>query len=165
MVKQTVMTSVYGVTRRGARDQVQRRIAEKIEDGKMLALVEPSLGESREQNNLQFKAAAYVANLALDSIGTVFREAQSIMDWLAEMAAKIAEQQEPVQWMTPIGFPVIQPYRRNNTKHVKTCMQGVIMANNAATLPGRQKASEDSVSSQFCPFTRCHTYADDCQDL
>ena len=92
MVKQTVMTSVYGVTRRGARDQVQRRIAEKIEDGKMLALVESSLGEKQEQNNLQFKAAAYVANLALDSIGTVFREAQSIMDWLAEMANK-AEQQ------------------------------------------------------------------------
>ena len=133
-VKQTVMTSVYGVTRRGARDQVRRRIADKVETGQLTELVEMARGDYVRQKELQSKAADYVASLTLDSIGTVFKEAQSIMDWLAAIASVIAEEGEPVQWMTPIGFPVIQPYRKHNRRSLKTCMQNVLVAATSGSL-------------------------------
>ena len=149
MVKQTVMTSVYGVTRRGARDQVQRRIVDKIDEGLLSGIVEP-VGENQSKGqNLQFKAADYVASLTLDSIGTVFNEAQSIMDWLSNMAAEIGNQEECVQWMTPIGFPVIQPYRKLHSKHARTCMQGVVLVQNSLSLPVDKKRQRTAFPPNF----------------
>jgi DNA-directed RNA polymerase len=149
MVKQTVMTSVYGVTRRGARDQVQRRIVDKIDAGLMTEIVEPVGDKHNPSENLQFKAADYVAALTLDSIGTVFNEAQSIMDWLAAMAAEIGNQGEAVQWMTPIGFPVIQPYRKYTSKQMQTCMQHVVLAHDSASFPVDKKRQKTAFPPNF----------------
>ncbi|KVH92612.1 hypothetical protein Ccrd_005344 [Cynara cardunculus var. scolymus] len=71
LVKQTVMTSVYGVTYIGARDQIKKRLQER-------------------------------SNIADD--------------------AELFEN-EPVRWTTPLGLPVVQPYRMYGRHLVSTSLQ------------------------------------------
>ncbi|KVI05303.1 DNA-directed RNA polymerase, helix hairpin domain-containing protein [Cynara cardunculus var. scolymus] len=97
LVKQTVMTSVYGVTYIGARDQIKRRLKERcaIEDDAEL-----------------FAAACYAAKTTLTALGEMFEAARSIMSWLGDCAKVVAMKNHAVQWTTPLGLPVVQPYRK-----------------------------------------------------
>nr|ABD96891.1 hypothetical protein [Tarenaya spinosa] len=97
LVKQTVMTSVYGVTYIGARDQIKRRLKERsifTDDTEL------------------FGAACYAAKVTLTALGEMFQAARDIMSWLGECAKIIASQNQPVRWTTPLGLPVVQPYRK-----------------------------------------------------
>ena len=42
----------------------------------------------------------------------MFGSAKHIMTWLAECAKAIAKEGHPVMWNTPLGLPVVQPYRK-----------------------------------------------------
>ena len=66
IVKQTVMTSVYGVTFIGAKDQIQRQV-------KDYQLVE-------EED--YFLASKFLATLTLDAIKDLFSGAHAIKKWL-----------------------------------------------------------------------------------
>ncbi|PWA46787.1 DNA-directed RNA polymerase, phage-type [Artemisia annua] len=108
LVKQTVMTSVYGVTYIGARDQIKRRLKERcaIEDDAEL-----------------FAASCYAAKTTLTALGEMFEAARSIMTWLGDCAKVIAMKNNPVQWTTPLGLPVVQPYRKLGRHLIKTSLQ------------------------------------------
>eukprot|EP00178_Gracilaria_changii_P002432 TRINITY_DN135_c0_g1_i10.p2 TRINITY_DN135_c0_g1~~TRINITY_DN135_c0_g1_i10.p2 ORF type:complete len:953 (-),score=153.11 TRINITY_DN135_c0_g1_i10:16304-19162(-) len=109
VVKQTVMTSVYGVTLIGARQQVANRLSE--------------LGTIPEER--VFAASMLVASLTLSSLGDLFSGAWRTMEWLAESAALVAKTGEEVRWTTPIGLPATQPYRRRDGLVVRTLLQRV----------------------------------------
>ncbi|XP_049383547.1 DNA-directed RNA polymerase 2, chloroplastic/mitochondrial isoform X1 [Solanum stenotomum] len=108
LVKQTVMTSVYGVTYIGARDQIKRRLKER--------------GAIADDSEL-FGAASYAAKVTLTALGEMFEAARSIMTWLGECAKIIASENEPVRWTTPLGLPVVQPYRKIGRHFIKTSLQ------------------------------------------
>lgn len=108
LVKQTVMTSVYGVTYIGARDQIKRRLKER--------------GAIADDSEL-FGAACYAAKVTLTALGEMFEAARSIMSWLGECAKVIASENQPVRWMTPLGLPVVQPYRQIGRHLIKTSLQ------------------------------------------
>ncbi|KAJ2787266.1 DNA-directed RNA polymerase [Coemansia interrupta] len=80
IVKQTVMTNVYGVTLIGAREQISARLREvKAEDG------------SHEFNLVEVSSLSlYVAKKIFDSLGEMFTQAQEIQNWLNESASRIA---------------------------------------------------------------------------
>ncbi|XP_054806124.1 DNA-directed RNA polymerase 3B, chloroplastic-like [Prosopis cineraria] len=108
LVKQTVMTSVYGVTFVGAREQIKRRLQEKglITDDRLL-----------------FTAACYAAKVTLAALGEIFEAARGIMGWLGDCAKVIASENQPVRWTTPLGLPVIQPYSRTERHLIRTSLQ------------------------------------------
>lgn len=108
LVKQTVMTSVYGVTYIGARDQIKRRLKERhaIDDDAEL-----------------FACACYAAKTTLTALGEMFEAARSIMGWLGDCAKIIASENQPVRWTTPLGLPVVQPYRKLGKHMIKTSLQ------------------------------------------
>ncbi|KAK6152649.1 hypothetical protein DH2020_012288 [Rehmannia glutinosa] len=108
LVKQTVMTSVYGVTYIGARDQIKRRLKER-----------DAIGDDAEI----FGAACYAAKVTLTALGQMFEAARSIMSWLGDCAKLIAMENEPVRWTTPLGLPVVQPYRKVGRHLIKTSLQ------------------------------------------
>ncbi|XP_058115108.1 DNA-directed RNA polymerase 2, chloroplastic/mitochondrial-like isoform X2 [Magnolia sinica] len=83
LVKQTVMTSVYGVTYIGARDQIKRRLKER-----------DAIADDQEL----FAASCYAAKV-------------------------IASENQPVRWTTPLGLPVVQPYRKLGRHLIKTSLQ------------------------------------------
>lgn len=133
VVKQTVMTSVYGVTFVGAREQVMRQLVD---------LREINWPDPKER--ALYQASMYIARLTLNSLSTVFTGAKSIMGWLGECASLMAREQQPVSWVTPLGLPVTQPYRKNSAYTIRTLMQNVTMTDNNDSLPvsvTRQKAA------------------------
>ncbi|GAB2219192.1 hypothetical protein Droror1_Dr00006823 [Drosera rotundifolia] len=109
LVKQTVMTSVYGVTFIGARDQIKRRLEEK--------------GYINDDDNMLFRASCYSAKVTFAALGEIFQAARSIMDWLGDCAKIIASTNEPVRWTSPIGLPIVQPYCKYKGHNVRTTLQ------------------------------------------
>ncbi|KAJ7953979.1 DNA-directed RNA polymerase [Quillaja saponaria] len=110
LVKQTVMTSVYGVTYIGARDQIKRRLKERC---------------ATMDDTQLFSASCYAAKTTLTALGEMFEAARSIMNWLGECAKVIASENQPVRWTTPLGLPVVQPYRLFGRHLVKTSLQAL----------------------------------------
>ena len=45
------------------------------------------------------------------------------MAWLGECAKVIASENQPVQWTTPLGLPVIQPYCKSERHLIRTSLQ------------------------------------------
>ncbi|CAN7035017.1 unnamed protein product [Brassica oleracea var. botrytis] len=108
LLKQTVMTSVYGVTYIGARDQIKRRLKER---------------SAFSDDNETFGAACYAAKVTSTAIDEMFEAARAIMRWFGECAKIIAAENETVRWTTPLGLPVVQPYLEMGKQLVKTSLQ------------------------------------------
>lgn len=119
LVKQTVMTSVYGVTFVGARAQIGNRLKER----------------GFEDNHVMYKVSCYSARVTLDCLHEMFQSAKHIMQWLSECARLIAKEGRVVTWTTPLGLPVVQPYRRKTQQHVRTVLQRLVLATEHDTKP------------------------------
>lgn len=128
LVKQTVMTSVYGVTYVGAREQIMSRLQER---------------HSIENDKQAFGVSCYAAKTTLAALGEMFKAARIIMGWLGDCAKIIASQNQLVKWKTPLGLPVVQPYRRPETISVKTSLQvlALVTTDNTRVLVKRQKTA------------------------
>lgn len=161
VVKQTVMTTVYGVTFIGARDQIEKQLKER----------------SDIPSEECWGAAAYVAKKVIGCIGDLFTGAQDIQNWLnlcaklisksippARVPAALAapatiktkrgvikkvrdktkdERMTTVVWTTPLGLPIVQPYRKVKRKQVATTLQTVYISdpNAPATVNTMKQAS------------------------
>lgn len=128
VIKQTVMTSVYGVTQLGARDQVFARLAEKFFGNQDVIVDKEKEAELRV-------AAGYIAKLTLNSLRGMFVSATSIMSWLGNAAELVAREGQVMSWVTPLGLPVMQPYRQVMKHSVKTVLQNVLLTVNSDALP------------------------------
>lgn len=143
IVKQTVMTNVYGVTFIGAMRQVKRQLVEHY----------PDLQPVNE-------CAKYIARCIFSALGSIFSGAHSIQYWLGDCASRISTSLSPAQieelakevlegdpdvtsnkktqareynplkmfrstiiWTTPLGLPVVQPYRSVKTRRIHTSLQ------------------------------------------
>ena len=144
VVKQTVMTTVYGVTFIGAKKQIEKQLKER--------------GDIPAEH--LYMCSLYLGRIVLDSIGDVFKGATAIQTWLNKSARLISksippgrieaaqqaetagtrkkvaakgasripkEQMTSVIWTTPLGLPVVQPYRKPKKRQVKTALQTVFI--------------------------------------
>ncbi|MCO5585164.1 hypothetical protein L7F22_039096 [Adiantum nelumboides] len=151
VVKQTVMTTVYGVTFIGAKDQVMRQLSDR--------------GDIAAED--LWSCASYLAKTILMCVGDLFSGAGAIQNWLTKSASLIAksipaervqytrlhdstegqendvetpaakkmtkskmisnEQMTSVIWSSPLGLPIVQPYRKVIRKQVATAMQSVFL--------------------------------------
>ncbi|KAI8352222.1 hypothetical protein B0O80DRAFT_499529 [Mortierella sp. GBAus27b] len=163
IVKQTVMTNVYGVTFVGARTQIENRLKE-------------TQGIPADQVHA---LSTYLTQQVFASLGELFTGARSIQDWLAESARRIAksvpksvvspetdeveekrsgrgrkkaskrsiadQQMTSVIWTTPLNLPIVQPYRKMEHKQVRTNLQSV-------TIKDPSQASPVNVQKQRTAF-------------
>ncbi|PKS09140.1 hypothetical protein jhhlp_003754 [Lomentospora prolificans] len=151
VVKQTVMTNVYGVTFAGAKKQVC----------KQLDAAYPSLSE--ESGYPAILLASYIAHHIFKAMSTMFKGAHEIQTWLGEVGGRVCNALMPEQleriaanedlgqsskarsrgrktarsaldelsdqfkntivWTTPLRMPVAQPYRKSVTRVIPTCIQ------------------------------------------
>ncbi|KAG6896061.1 hypothetical protein C0992_010594 [Termitomyces sp. T32_za158] len=163
IVKQTVMTTVYGVTFVGAREQIEKQLKDK----KIV----------NEEDS--WAAASYLATKVIQSIGDLFSGATSIQNWFAACARIIAksipkerlpeamaeskqrikkqrtklftvsdtrlkkEQMTSVVWTTLLGLPIVQPYRKIHRKQVATSLQTIFISdpNSPAEVNSMKQAS------------------------
>uniref|UniRef100_A0A8C8EGB1 DNA-directed RNA polymerase n=1 Tax=Oncorhynchus tshawytscha TaxID=74940 RepID=A0A8C8EGB1_ONCTS len=103
VVKQTVMTVVYGVTRYGGRLQIEKRLKEVDDFPKEYV----------------WDASHYLVQQVFSSLKEMFTGTREIQDWLTESARLIAKSGNTVEWVTPLGLPIIQPYHRTRTQMVR----------------------------------------------
>lgn len=155
VVKQTVMTNVYGVTYVGAKDQVRKQLVAAYNDLPNDDVLNPGT------------LSAYIASKIFTSLSTMFRGAHDIQYWLGECASRITQCLTPEQldrleggwpsaalgsrtsnkqtrsgarledpgefrssvvWTTPLHMPVVQPYRHMKSKIVHTNMQLITLS-------------------------------------
>ncbi|XP_058819091.1 DNA-directed RNA polymerase, mitochondrial [Topomyia yanbarensis] len=97
VIKQTVMTTVYGVTRFGARKQIARQL-EYIDEF---------------PKDYVWPASSYLTLKTFNALSEMFTSAKEIQDWFTDCARLIsAVRAQNVEWVTPLGLPVVQPYNR-----------------------------------------------------
>jgi DNA-directed RNA polymerase len=126
VVKRTVMTSVYGVTYIGARKQIQEKIEEKLEEQ----------GHDIDELNSEIhEAAAYLATVTMDVMNDLFTGARQTMNWLTTCARIITSHNHPVAWISPVGIPIVQPYRRSKSHTIVTLLQSMVLTSKSDNLP------------------------------
>lgn len=147
VVKQTVMTNVYGVTFAGAKKQVCKQIDAAY----------PNIEE--ETGVPAILLSSYIAHHIFKAMSTMFRGAHEIQTWLGEVGGRVCNALMPDQlhriatndeqeskskakkttkskfcelsgqfkntivWTTPLRMPVAQPYRKSATRVIPTCIQ------------------------------------------
>ncbi|CAK7903051.1 DNA-directed RNA polymerase, mitochondrial [[Candida] anglica] len=140
VLKQTVMTSVYGVTRTGAHRQIKNKLQDILDNGKIHGQsksITPSLAKRLNENLGQ--VSEYLAVSTIKSMDSLFASAKRIQDWLMLNCYTVvtsidwdaivynmgqsnatypdffgAKTYNPMKWTSISGFPVIQQY-----KHLK----------------------------------------------
>ena len=116
LVKRNTMTRAYGVTPRGMRDQLVGELSKR--NGEYSQMVD-GMGKLDIS-----KHAEFMAGLIFESINEVVVASKEVMDWLHECTRIIVQGNRPLRWMTPVGFPVIQDYRKQVGKNVKVRLYG-----------------------------------------
>ncbi|KAK2054408.1 DNA-dependent RNA polymerase [Colletotrichum caudatum] len=179
VVKQTVMTNVYGVTFAGAKKQVC----------KQLDALYPDLPKESGFTNILL--ASYVATLVFKALSSMFRGAHDIQYWLGEIGGRVcralsAEQLERISndnllpspskkaakagdkktttddllaqfrativWTTPLRMPVAQPYRKSGMRIIKTSLQDLSL-----TVPERSDPVHRKKQLQAFPPNFIHS--------
>jgi DNA-directed RNA polymerase len=102
-VKRAVMTTPYGVTNMGIRNQL-------IEDGHVART------ELLGPNAL----AAYLRDQIVRALDQTVVSAKEIMRWLQGCAQELAKANLPIEWTTPAGTRVRQAYFKSTDKKVLT---------------------------------------------
>ncbi|KAJ2893917.1 uncharacterized protein MKZ38_008121 [Zalerion maritima] len=157
VVKQTVMTNVYGVTFSGARAQIMKQLDDLY----------PNLHSESGISIPSF--GGYLAKCVFKALGTMFEGAHDIQRWLGESANRVcrslgSDQLEDLSqlpmddiggstskktvqveiktrlrstlvWTTPLRLPVAQPYRKIESKKISTCLQDIAMPSTHRTHP------------------------------
>ncbi|KAL4945995.1 hypothetical protein BDV06DRAFT_183363 [Aspergillus oleicola] len=137
VVKQTVMTNVYGVTFIGAMKQVRKQLVDHY----------PGLSDTQKH-----EGSYYIARKIFEALGSMFTGAHDIQYWLGDCANRITQSISPAQidtlardalspssettainplkhfrqtviWTTPLGLPVVQPYRTRAPRRISTALQ------------------------------------------
>ena len=162
MVKQPVMTNVYGVTFAGAKKQVRKQLDAAFNDF-----------PKTDSANLDI-ASRYITQKIFKSLSSMFNGAHDIQFWLANCALRISNSltpeqldwmerhakgftepspyssrgvggklkkpqetsfRTPVIWTTPLKMPVAQPYRDTTNTIVTTNLQRISLATSSGAEP------------------------------
>lgn len=149
LIKQTVMTTVYGVTAYGGAAQIQERIKELILKSSLFHDVD---SDTAELSQFQRKVSIYLSKLVLDSVTELFGGAKLIQDWLSNNCFRIINSFDystiqyakstqklkfdffkpllfkPMMWTTLSGFPVVQLYKNTRNVSIKTPFQHILLS-------------------------------------
>jgi DNA-directed RNA polymerase len=101
VVKRAVMTTPYGVTRRGIRDQL-------IKDGHLDGIDHKAV------------AARYMEEKISAALEQTVVSAKEIMAYFQDVAAALAARDLPLRWITPAGMEVTQSYFNLARREVET---------------------------------------------
>lgn len=95
VIKQTVMTTVYGVTKFGAKLQIEKQLCDlKDFDQKYV-----------------WSGSKYLVDKTFMSLQNMFQSAKEIQNWFTDCARVITTGcNQYIEWVTPLGLPVMQPY-------------------------------------------------------
>ncbi|PWN33314.1 DNA/RNA polymerase [Meira miltonrushii] len=151
VVKQTVMTTVYGVTFIGAKDQVMRQLSDRGDIAAeelwscasylartiLTCIGDLFAGAEAIQNWLTKSATLIAKSIPAHRVQyTRFSKSAENKEEENDLPASKKmtkskmisnEQMTSVIWSSPLGLPIVQPYRKVVRKQVATAMQSVFL--------------------------------------
>ena len=138
VVKQTVMTNVYGVTYVGAKKQVQKQLDSLYPDLARETGISPRI------------LSAYIASKIFLALSTMFRGAHDIQDWLGEICNRVCQAITPEQVKLAFENPPPENPRKKK-RRVNTAESGTAEAAEADDTKKRKPGSpsDEDVSAQF----------------
>ena len=111
-IKRSVMTWCYSSRKFGFSKQIEKEIMDplyaKVQRGE--------LAEHPFGNDNGKKAQMHLAGIFEDAIGSVVNSAQYGMDFFQKCAAALAKENKHLRFVTPLGFPMYQNYRKHKRK-------------------------------------------------
>nr|ADK56281.1 putative T7-like RNA polymerase [Heterocapsa triquetra] len=125
VVKQTVMTICYGVTKIGAIAQIQGQL-------------EDMCGDKVSSKDLK-PLARYLTKHVLSSIDEVFEQAMEIKRWFDKVSKIMNGLEVPTSWVSPIGLACAQPYKKSKSVQVLTKLQKVSIKEADGTFVNKAK--------------------------
>lgn len=136
MTKRPVMILPYGGTKVACREYIEEALMDK----------DPKFFEDT------FRACRFLADIIWDSIGEVVVSARSAMDWLRQCARILSKTGKDIYWTTPIGFPVVQQYRKQVSKRIETHLSGRVRLRTTILQPTNKldkRKQENGISPNF----------------
>ena len=128
--KRPVMTFPYGAKRQGFKDQIFDDILKpahikQIE--KHGEAVKGTLYPNKDEwffDGSGYGATDYLAGLLWDGVSSTVLKAAEMMEWLRVVAGLAVKDGIALNWVTPLGFKVMQDYRKMDTRRVKCQFSG-----------------------------------------
>ena len=114
--KRSIMTICYGSTRYSCTDFVIEDLQKRKDKG-----------EQHPFTDDVFKPATYLASVIWNSIGDNLASARTGMDFLQSIARIVSQEQLPIHWTSPVGFPVYQSYPEMKSSRIKTMLMGEVI--------------------------------------
>jgi DNA-directed RNA polymerase len=116
IVKRPVMTTPYGATLYGMRDQIHEELKKQLDKGTSF----PGIDSGTDL----WPHCKYLALHIYEAIGRVVVSSRKGMKWLQDVAKASNKLKRPIYWTLPTGFVVKQKYIRSIVKEVKTIING-----------------------------------------
>jgi DNA-directed RNA polymerase len=116
LVKRPVMTTPYGATLYGMREQLHEEMKKQMDKGKLFV----GIAEGEDL----WKHCKYLAGFIYEAIGEVVISARKGMKWLQDCASTLNKADMPIYWTLPTGFMVKQKYLKSTVSQVKTVING-----------------------------------------
>jgi len=149
IVKQTVMTGPYGVTKVGARRQVYAH------------LKDAGFGDE----NL-WPVSKYLSRICMEASEQVCQATHRAMQWLIRCGKLITAEGLPIRWTTPLGMEVEQPYRNATRHQVTTILQRIHINKQSENSPVSARRQVNGFAPNFvhsldashlmCTAIACH---------
>ena len=134
--KTSVMTYSYGSKQYGFKTQIQESVMKKAK--KDCARTGQDFPFSYDGG---YRASSYIARHLWDAVVDTVKRPAQLMEWLTQAASMVAKtkftmqdgskQTMPVRWTTPLGLPVLQSYYNQETRRVRTSINGTIVYMNS----------------------------------
>lgn len=105
-VKRAVMTTPYGVTAPGIKDQF-------IADG---------FCDHFENGAERYRGAEYLKDVVISALDANIGAPRAAMAYFQQVAQFLAEREIPLTWTTPADFTVRQAYRKSDAKRIETLL-------------------------------------------
>jgi DNA-directed RNA polymerase len=112
LCKRPVMTTPYGATIYGMREQVMQELKKR----------KTKMDTSMEFDD--FDEMALATDAIYEGISKVIVKSREFMDWLQDIAEVMATNNIPMEWKTPFGFYVYQAYYTYKQRRLRTQLNG-----------------------------------------
>jgi DNA-directed RNA polymerase len=111
LVKRATMTTPYGVTRRGVREQ----------------LIREGFSNTGLTGTERWRCATYFADVLQESIAAVLDKGIELMKWLKALTRTLARSDRPLHWTLPTGFVASHEYRMRKQRRIVTTERTLVI--------------------------------------
>jgi len=125
-LKDNVMTFAYGSTHKGRQNQIRDYLRKQSDKGTPVFDFPKSMTRT-DKRNLEWNLVMFLATEAGKAIDEVLVGPRQTMDWFKSVVREYNKDKQVMTWVTPVGFPVIQDYRKYDSKRLDTNFDGIRM--------------------------------------